>query len=122
MALFRVRRDEGRSPGGKMRIRIVVAIVSAVLLGACGAVAENRITTALTDAGLSKPVSNCIADRMVDKLSLAQLRSISRLKDKSGERPRDMGIAEFLVRHRSDLDPEVYAVIAKAGVGCALTA
>ena len=89
-------------------------------LTACGAVAENRIETALTDAGLSKPVSSCIADRMVDKLSMAQLRSISELKDKAGERPKEMGLPAFLLAHRSDLDPEVYAVIAKAGVGCAL--
>lgn len=68
-----------------MRIRIAAALASALALAACGAVAESRITTALTDAGLSKPVSNCIADRMVDKLSLDQLRSISRLKDKSGD-------------------------------------
>jgi hypothetical protein len=107
-----------------MRILIAVALASAlsVALSACGAVAENRITTALTDAGLSEPVSSCIADRMVDKLSMAQLRSISELKDKSGTRPRNVGIAEFLVQHRGDLDPEVYAVIAKAGVGCALSA
>ena len=104
-----------------MRIRIAAALASALALAACGAVAESRITTALTDAGLSKPVSNCIADRMVDKLSLDQLRSISRLKDKSGDRPSEMSIGEFLIKHRGDLDPEVYAVIARAGVGCALT-
>lgn len=32
-----------------------------------------------------------------------------------------MSIGEFLIKHRGDLDPEVYAVIARAGVGCALT-
>ena len=99
---------------------LAVAILS--LVAGCAAVAENRVESALTDAGLSKPVSACIADRMVDKLSLEQLRSLSALKDKAGERPRDMSLPRFLLEHRSDLDPEVYAVITRAGVGCALGA
>ena len=103
-----------------MRRPIVIAAALTFALAGCGAVAENRITTALTDAGLSKPLSACIADRMVDKLSIEQLRSISALKDKAGDRPREVGLARFLLDHRSDLDPEVYAVIARAGSGCAL--
>ncbi|TFI59482.1 hypothetical protein E2493_04635 [Sphingomonas parva] len=99
----------------------LLAAAACLSLAGCGAVAENRIETALTDAGLSRPVSSCIAERMVDKLSIAQLRSISRLKDKAGERPKEMGLPAFLLAHRSDLDPEVYAVIARAGVGCALS-
>jgi len=103
-------------------MRTILPAASALLmLAGCGAVAENRIETALTDAGLSAPMSSCIAERMVDKLSLDQLRSIGRLKDKAGDRPKDMGLPEFLLAHRSDLDPEVYAVIARAGVGCALS-
>ena len=101
-----------------MRIPFVAA-VGLALVG-CATIAEDRITGALSDAGLSPKVSTCIAGRIVDKLSLAQLKSISRLKDKSGDRPRDMGLAEFLVEHRGDLDPEVYSVLARAGVGCAL--
>ena len=101
-----------------MRILLLAAI--GLALAGCATIAEDRITSALGDAGLSPKVSTCIAGRMVDKLSLSQLKSISRLKEKSGERPRDMGLAEFLVEHRGDLDPEVYSVLAKAGVGCAL--
>ena len=103
-------------------MRIVLLAAAALSLGGCGAGAENPIETALTDARLSRPVSSCIAERMVDRLSLAQLRSISRLKDKAGERPQNMGLPEFLLAHRGDLDPEVYSVIARAGVGCALGA
>ena len=101
-------------------MRILFAAAIGLALTACATVAEDRITTALSEAGLSRSASSCIAGRMVDKLSLAQLKSISRLKEKSGERPRDMGLAEFLVEHRGDLDPKVYSVLAKAGVGCAL--
>ena len=100
-----------------MRSAFVAA--AAVSLASCAAVAENRVTSALTDAGLSKPVATCIADRMVDKLSIEQLRRISRLKDKSEVRPAGMSIADFLIAHRGDLDPEVYSVLARAGVGCA---
>ena len=98
-----------------------ILLGAAVLwLGGCGAVAQNKVETALTDAGLSKPVAGCMADRMVDKLSIEQLRSIGRLKEKSGNRGEGVGLAEFLLQHRGELDPEVYSVIARAGVGCAL--
>jgi hypothetical protein len=103
-------------------MRILILAAATVVLSGCGAVAEKRISTALYDAGLSKTMSSCIADRMVDKLSMEQLRSISRLKDKSASRPKDVGIAEFLVQHRGDLDPEVYSVITRASVGCAIGA
>lgn len=92
----------------------------AMMVASCSAVAENRITSALTDAGLSEPVSECIAGRMVDRLSWDQLRSLSRLSE--GRKGRKMSLPKFLHHYRAALDPEVYAVITRAGLGCALTA
>ncbi|QAY76941.1 hypothetical protein [Sphingosinicella sp. BN140058] len=92
----------------------------ALLLASCSTVAENRISSALTDAGLSEKVSECIAERMVDRLSWDQLRSLGRLSE---ERTKTkMNLAEFLHHYRGALDPEVYAVMTRAGVSCALTA
>ena len=100
-------------------MRILFAAV-AVLLVSCSTVAENRITTALTDAGLSEPVAECIAERMVDRLSWDQLRGLSALSDE--RRGKKLSLLEFLHHYRAALDPEVYAVMTRAGVRCALTA
>ena len=46
---------------------------------------ETRLRTGLNNAGLSKAMSACMAERMVDRLSLLQLRRLSALgslKDK----------------------------------------
>ena len=50
-----------------MKAALLVPIVALALAGC--ATPETRIRTALTEAGLSKPVASCMADRMVDRLS-----------------------------------------------------
>jgi hypothetical protein len=92
----------------------------ALALASCSAVAESRIKSALTDAGLSESLSECMAERMVNKLSSDQLRSLGRLSEDS--KKQKMNLPEFLIQYRAALDPEVYAVITRAGLGCALTA
>ena len=59
--------------------RIKLVIVTSLALAAC-ATPETRVRIALMDAGLSKPVATCMADRMVDRLSLIQLNKLSGLK------------------------------------------
>jgi hypothetical protein len=92
----------------------------ALCLGSCSTVAENRITSALTDAGLSEKLSECIAERMVDRLSWDQLRSLGRLSD--GAARKKKSLPEFLNHYQGVLDPEVYSVMTRAGVSCALKA
>ena len=87
--------------------RIVAAGAAAVAmagLASCSTVAENRIESALTDAGLSQPVAECIAGRMVDRLSWDQLRALGRLSE--GSQNKNMSLAEFLRHYQAALDPE----------------
>jgi hypothetical protein len=61
-----------------------------------------------------------MADRMVDKLSLLQLKRISSLGNFRDERLRDMSLDRFLYNIRSLEDPEILAVTTKAGLSCAI--
>jgi hypothetical protein len=100
--------------------RLAVAAILALALAAC-ATPENRIQSALVDAGLSKPVAGCMADRMVDRLSLGQLmklRGLGKLKDK---KVQQMSIEEFVKRTKSLQDPEILAVVTSSGVVCAIS-
>jgi hypothetical protein len=72
------------------------------------------------DAGLSRPMAGCMADRMVDRLSGSQLRSLSRLAGMRDQDVGDMTIDEFLRRSRALLDPEIFEVVTRAGLGCAI--
>ncbi len=87
-------------------------------LSAC-ATPETRIRTALTDAGLSKPVASCMAVRMVDRLSLWQLNKLRGLKTLQGKEMRKISIDEFVKRTKALQDPEILGVVTSSGVVCA---
>lgn len=99
----------------------LVAIASILALSAC-ATPETRVRTALTDAGLSKPIAACMADRMVDRLSLIQLNRLSGLKKLRGQNMRKITVDEFLKRTRSLQDPEILGVVTSSGLICAVKA
>jgi hypothetical protein len=100
-------------------IRKLVFIAPLLALSAC-ATPEARLRTGLMNAGLSSGQSACMADRMVDKLSLIQLRRIASLKNFQKERIRDMSIDRFLHNIRSLEDSEILAVTTRAALSCAI--
>ncbi len=87
-------------------------------LAAC-ATPETRLRTGLVNAGLSQSIASCMADRMVDRLSLLQLRrigSLSSLKDKS---LGDLSLNQFLFKVRALKDPEILTVTTSSAALCA---
>jgi len=93
--------------------RAIPLIAVLVLVAAC-AVPEARLRAGLVNAGLSRPLAACMAERMVDRLSLMQLRRI-------GDLPRAreaLSVAEFLRRIRALRDPEILSVSASSAAVC----
>jgi type IV pilus biogenesis protein CpaD/CtpE len=99
----------------------LVAVAAALGLSAC-ATPETRVRTALLDAGLPQPIAACMADRMVDRLSLIQLNRLSGLKKLRGKDAKRLSVDEFLKRTRSLQDPEILSVVSSSGLICAVTA
>ena len=100
-------------------MRLMFLALPFLALASC-ATPESRVRSPLLDAGLSRPVSTCMAQRMVDRLSLGQLQRLSRL---SGLRNRQIGnltVSEFIRETRGLGDPEIFAVVTTAGLGCAI--
>ena len=100
-------------------MRLILIALPLLALSAC-ATPESRVRSALLSAGLSKPVSTCMAQRMVDRLSLGQLQKLSRLADLRDRRIGDLTIGEFVRKTRALGDPEIFAVVTTAGLGCAI--
>ena len=100
-------------------MRSLLIILPLMAVTAC-ATPESRVRSALLDAGLSKPVSTCMAQRMVDRLSLGQLQKLSRLSGLRNRRIGDLTIGEFVRETRGLGDPEIFAVVTTAGLGCAI--
>jgi hypothetical protein len=97
-----------------------VAFLVLSALGGCAVTYEGRIRGNLIEAGLSPSMAGCMAERMANRLSVSQLKSLGRL---AGLRSRDIGemdVEEFLRRSRALLDPKIYAVLTRAGLGCAI--
>lgn len=99
--------------------RIALVSLTLLALSAC-ATPETRIRTALMDAGLSQPMAACMADRMVDRLSLVQLNKLNGLKKLRGQDMRKVTVEEFLRRTRSLQDPEILGVATSSGLICAV--
>lgn len=76
---------------------------------------EDRLRAGLVNAGLPRPLAACMAERMVDRLSLAQLMRIADLP-----RAREAeSVDRFLRRVRALGDPEIVAVATSSAALCA---
>ena len=96
-------------------MRIVLLVCTTLALAAC-ATPEARVRTGLTNAGLSGPMAACMAERMVDRLSLIQLRRLGDLPYARDER----SMAGFLHRVRALRDAEIWGVTSAAAAVCAV--
>jgi hypothetical protein len=91
---------------------VLLPLTTAGLPGCVSAIAESRVRGALLEAGLSERNADCMAGRMVDRLSIAQLRKLEALQ---GERRT---LADYLVIVRKVGDPELIGVTASSAALC----
>ena len=85
-----------------------------MMLAGC-ATPEALTRSGLVSAGISKPVAACMARRMVDRLSILQLRRLAGLA--KADRAKDLN--QFLYRVRSLRDPEIVGVTTSSAALCA---
>lgn len=92
-----------------------VPVVLIMALAACSPskLAYGRVKSALLDAGLSERNSACMADRMTDKLTLAQLQKLERLK---GEK---RSLIDYVSAVRRVGDVDAIEVTASSAALCA---
>ena len=96
---------------------LVVAALAALVVTGC-ATPEARVRSGLVEAGVAPRVAACMAKRMVDRLSLLQLRRLGRLPGADEARNLD----QLLRRVRALGDPEIVSVTASSGAICWLRA
>ncbi|KTE28147.1 MULTISPECIES: hypothetical protein [unclassified Sphingopyxis] len=102
-----------------MRFAILPLVAATLMLAGC-ATPEARLRTGLNNAGLSKAMSACMAERMVDRLSLVQLRRLSALGSLKEKRLGDLSFDQFLHKVRALKDPEILTVTTSSAALCAL--
>ena len=104
---------------GAMMRAAGLTVMFALSLSAC-ATPETRLMNGLHRAGLSKPMSACMAERMVDRLSLTQLHRLSSLEGVQGTQLKDVPTEQFLHKVRALKDPEILGVSTSSAAICAV--
>jgi len=96
--------------------------LSALGVGGCASVSpEARLRTGLIEAGLSPRVAGCMAERMADRLSIAQLKRLKSLASLKDAQVETLTVGQFLHKVRGLQDMELIEVTTRAGLGCALS-
>lgn len=97
-----------------MRPQFAILLALPVMLGGCvEKIAESRVRTALVGAGLPDDVSTCMARRMVDRLTISQLRKLQALQG-----PK-RSVAQYVDMVRKIGDRDVLEVTSSSAVLCA---
>lgn len=102
-----------------MKRMILAALGASILTGCVQTIAEDRVRDGLVRAGVPEANADCMAERMAERLSVAQLRKLERIKPLEGERARPATLGEFVTRARRVGDAEVVAVTASSAALCA---
>ncbi|QPQ54882.1 hypothetical protein IC614_11270 [Allosphingosinicella flava] len=100
-----------------MRIFPFLVLLS---LSACAQPFEGRVASRLSEAGLSRPMAQCMAGRWTNRLTVFQLRRISSLADDLKEEGRSLTVRRFVDRVRQVDDPEIFEVVSASALACAL--
>jgi hypothetical protein len=99
-----------------LRVLLIGALLAPLLmLGACSTL-EDMTRAGLVSAGIPKPMAGCMAHRMVERLSLLQLRRLAGL----GKAGQSKSVDQFLYRVRSLNDSKIVGVTTSSAALCAL--
>lgn len=100
-------------------MRTIIFFLPFLALAACAS-PETRVRSSLVNAGLPQKHASCMAQRMVDRLSLIQLRRLGSLGNLRDESIRQMSVDRFMHNIRSLKDAEIVAVTTTSLVACAI--
>ncbi|GMN02639.1 hypothetical protein [Erythrobacter sp. MTPC3] len=81
-------------------------------------VTEARIEQALLDNQVPAPMADCMASRLVDQLTLGQLRKLERAAPQEGESRVPLSTGEAMERLRRVDDREAIETVAKTAASC----
>ena len=87
-----------------------------MLTGCVSRIAESRVRSALIANGLAPRYADCMAGRLVGRLSIGQLRKLERLRGLG----QTQTPAAFIAKFRSVGDSEALGVVTSSAAVCAL--
>jgi hypothetical protein len=108
----------------KLLIGLVLIIAlgaGALLSGLANPLVEMQVKSALVESGIGEKRAACMAERMVDRLTLGQLWKLRQgMAPQEGEPEEDYGLGELIKRLRRVKDGEAVAVLTTSAGLCAI--
>ncbi|MEO9463485.1 MAG: hypothetical protein ABJ242_12215 [Marinomonas sp.] len=108
----------------KLLLLIVIAAAGFgawfVYSGGLDSVTESRVEAALAANGVPEKLSNCMAPKLVEDLSIPQLLALEELAPEDGEGRVPSSPGEALDRLRRVDDTEAVTALVSAGSSCAI--
>ena len=102
---------------------VAIAVGAWIWSGGLEKVTEARVHKALTESGLPEPMADCMAPRMVERLSINQLRKLERAAAQDGESAVPLTTQDAIERiRRIDDDEAIEVTVTAAGVCVVQTA
>ena len=99
---------------------IALGIGAWLYFGGLDRVTQSRVRTSLVEAGVPEPLADCMSPRMVDRLSLNQLRKLERIRAEEDELAVPLSAQQAIARLQRVDDREAVQVVAGAAAGCTL--
>ena len=97
--------------------RLFLLAPALLALAACAVTPEQRVDSALREAGVPARVASCMAERMAARLSIEQLKELKALS-KLHQPGEKMGAKHIMRSVEAIGDPEVVRVTTRAALGC----
>lgn len=99
----------------------VAILTLALLASACSTISpEAKVRKKLVDAGVRPELADCMAGKLVRKLSNDELHQLGRVAKLPGEHPGHMSFDELGNRLQALNDPHIVSVVTRVGLGCAI--
>lgn len=99
----------------------VFVLSLALLAAACSTLSpEARVRQKLVDAGVRPEMAQCMAGKLVRKLSNDELRQLGRVAKLPRQHPGHMSFDELGQRLQALNDPHIVSVVTRVGLGCAI--
>ncbi len=100
-------------------MRVLLVTVVALTVVACSK--QQEVKSGLVRAGVPAPMADCMSAEMSKRLSVAQLKELSRANTGDGKPLNQLTIADYVDRAQRVGDPEVVAVTGLAAAYCSGT-
>ena len=98
----------------------VGSLAIAALLAGCSAVVEQRVETRLEEAGIRPAMASCMAEIWADKLSVSQIKKISRFAGAVQAERGTLTVGRLISHIGEWNDPQALGVVTTSAARCAL--